>query len=73
MRPLEIEQKDSIDVGLEIRPHQDPAGNAFLEITCSDDWCGSTETGFGASVSFFCTKEQVEKIINYMNEWRHKK
>ncbi len=39
-----------------------------VHVTCSDDWCGDTETGFGASVTVNLTKQQALELAKFIIE-----
>jgi len=65
MEKLSFEQHDSIDVGLEATIY----GRERLTLCLTDDWCGDTETGFGASVSFTMDREQAAKLYAFISHF----
>ena len=44
-------------------------GEPTVSISNTDDWCGSTETGFGAIVSIDLTREDARRLVLMLNEW----
>lgn len=44
-------------------------GGERLAISCNDEWCGSTETGFGATVSLDISKQDARRLRNYLNQY----
>jgi hypothetical protein len=45
------------DPGIQVVPF-----DGGISISAQDDWCGDTETGFGATVSVQLTREQVAEL-----------
>lgn len=44
-------------------------GSETLSISNNNDWCGSTETGFGATVVVELTRDDAERLAAMIHEW----
>jgi len=44
-------------------------GGDQLRISNNDDWCGDTETGFGATVSVGLTREDATRLRDMIDTW----
>ena len=44
-------------------------GKDSLGFSNNDDWCGDSETGFGATVAVELTREQVSKLHSALGDW----
>ena len=44
-------------------------GESTVSISNTDDWCGSTETGFGATVSICLTRADARRLVSMLVEW----
>lgn len=64
MKQLNFEQENSIDIGFEATAYKNK-----INISCTDNWCGDTENGFGATVALDLNKEQVVKLRDFLNDW----
>ena len=40
-----------------------------LSFSANNDWCGSTETGFGATVTVDITKEDAKRLLELLTKW----
>ena len=40
-----------------------------LSFSNQDDWCGDSETGFGATVSVMLTRQQVAELHAALGSW----
>lgn len=40
-----------------------------LSFSCQDDWCGDTESGFGATVNVELDIEQVRELWSALGYW----
>jgi len=38
-------------------------------VECYCDWCGDTETGFGAEVGHELTRGQAEELYKFLGRW----
>jgi hypothetical protein len=52
------------DPGIQIVPLDDG-----ISISAQDDWCGDTESGFGATVSVPLTREQVVALRDALSAY----
>jgi len=64
MTDLYLEDKQGLDQGMNVI-----SGDKRLYFNCYDEWCGSTETGFGAEVTATLNIEQVKELYKYLGEW----
>lgn len=60
---LELPTKDSDE-----RAEFDMWEGGSLRVTCSSDWCGDTETGFGASVGVTLSNADAYKLLAFLRE-----
>lgn len=44
-------------------------GGESLSFSAEDEWCGGTDTGFGATVSVDIKREDVKKLVDTLNKW----
>lgn len=54
------------DLGLQVVAF---AGGKDLSFSCNNDWCGDTESGFGATVSVSLGREDAEKLRDFLDAW----
>lgn len=40
-----------------------------LSFSCNDDWCGDSESGFGATVAIEIDREQVSELAQSLVAW----
>lgn len=40
-----------------------------LRVHCHCDWCGDTESGFGAEVGYDLTFEQAKELYEFLGKW----
>lgn len=40
-----------------------------LRVHCHCDWCGDTESGFGAEVGYDLTLEQAKELYEFLGKW----
>lgn len=45
------------------------AGAKQIEVTSNCEWCGDTETGFGATVHVSITREEVVALRDFLDAW----
>lgn len=56
----------STDVGLQIIAEEE---DNVIHVKAFDEWCGDTETGFGAEVSVDLDIGSAIKLRDFLNEW----
>lgn len=44
-------------------------GKDTMTISNNNDWCGDTESGFGATVSVTLTRADAKRLRDMLNEW----
>lgn len=44
-------------------------GSETCNFSTEDEWCGSTETGFGATVSVDLDRNEVKELILKLQQW----
>jgi hypothetical protein len=44
-------------------------GAETMTISNNNDWCGDTETGFGATVSIDLTRADAMRLRDMLNKW----
>ena len=44
-------------------------GENTVYFSAEDEWCGSTETGFGATVGVEITRDDASRLIAMLTEW----
>ena len=54
------------DLGLQVVAF---AGGKEIEFSANNDWCGSTETGFGATVTVSLTRDDAERLRDLLDAW----
>lgn len=59
---LTIKQDFSVSIDL-----KEKADNIYIEI--EDEWCGDTESGFGALVGINLNGDQVKKVHDFLGNW----
>ena len=47
--------------------------NKGVHITCFSNWCGDSETGYGASISYDLPIEQVKSLYKFLGAWLREK
>ena len=40
-----------------------------LYVHCHCDWCGDSETGYGAEVGYNLTIQEAKKLHDFLGEW----
>ena len=40
-----------------------------VNFSINNDWCGNTESGFGATVDIDINREDTQKLISVLQEW----
>lgn len=66
MADLIFAAKDRTDDSMEVSRYRDGS----VCITLDAPWYGDTETGFGASLSFQLTTEQVQELVQWLTAQR---
>lgn len=59
---LTIEQDFSVSIDFKAK-----TDGVYIE--AADEWCGDTNSGFGALVGIDLTPEEVLKVYNFLGEW----
>ena len=44
-------------------------GGDTAEFSANDEWCGSTETGFGATVSVSVDRDSAARLVTVLQQW----
>ena len=44
-------------------------GNTKLDLTSYCEWCGDTESGFGATVSVPITRKEATALRDFLDNW----
>lgn len=44
-------------------------GGDTVSFSAEDEWCGCTETGFGATVSVDINRNDAEKLVEMLTKW----
>lgn len=53
------------DLGLQVVSTE----GGSISFSINDEWCGSTETGFGATVTVDITKDDAIRLRDLLTEW----
>ncbi len=54
------------DLGLQVVAF---AGGLDVDFSANNEWCGSTETGFGATVTVSLNREDAARLRDWLNTW----
>lgn len=65
---MKVVRQIDLPAGGDPRVEFDVHNDGELRIECTSDWCGDTETGFGASVGVTLTKEQAKELLAFLQQ-----
>lgn len=60
--------RQQIQIGDDPRIEVDVWDDGSLRIDCTSDWCGDTETGFGATVGVNLNPEEAKRLLAFLRE-----